>query len=81
MTSIDSNREEMDNERLRVLEELIPLRILTDYEDYINGHTELQRIINKYCDTSTYFRILTMFAIVLDRIQLTYLKLNRTFFS
>ena len=81
MTSVESNKEKMDNERLQVLEELIPLRILTDYEDYINGHTELQRIINKYSDSSMYFRILTKFAIVLDRVQLIYLKLKRTIFS
>lgn len=81
MTSVESNKEKMDNERLQVLEELIPLRIVTDYENYINGHTELQRIINKYSDSSMYFRILTKFAIVLDRMQLIYLKLKRTIFS
>ena len=69
MTSIQENQVRQDEERVKVLHELLYPRIYADYKLWIDGTTKLQKVLNEIGEQSMAYRVLTYVAVCIRNMQ------------
>lgn len=81
MTSMEENLKAQNQERSMVLREILPPRIYTDYRNWIEGTTKLQKVLNQINEDSISYRLITFCAVFIRSIQTSFAQIKYKFIN